>query len=132
MSHCDDILKRSMILQLDECEVISIQKKITTVRITDSEKRSCFTDKLGDNISNEIFNLIDDPHSPDGIGSKPFDDEGTPTSSQFLIKSGVLMNLISDSFEAFKREKSNSTGNAARPGSPMGRSAHPLPVSLPS
>ena len=43
---------------------------------TYSEKRSCFSDKLGNNISNENFNLIDDPHSPEGIGSKSFDDEG--------------------------------------------------------
>lgn len=97
---------------------------------TYSEKRSCFSDKLGKIISNENFSLIDDPHSPDGIGSKSFDDEGTPTSSQFLIKSGMLTGLFSDSFEAFKRETSSS-GNAARLGSPMGRSAQPLPVPLP-
>lgn len=97
---------------------------------TYSEKRSCFSDKLGNSISNENFNLIDDPHSPDGIGSKPFDDEGTPTTPQFLIKSGVMTGLFSDSFEAFKRETSSS-GNAARPGSPMGRSAQPVPFPLP-
>ncbi|MFZ0843925.1 MAG: TldD/PmbA family protein, partial [Nitrosotalea sp.] len=37
MSYCNDILKRSRAMHLDECEAISIQKKITTVRITDSE-----------------------------------------------------------------------------------------------
>ena len=37
MSYCDDILKKSKALHLDECEAISIQKNITTVRITDSE-----------------------------------------------------------------------------------------------
>ena len=37
MSYCDDILAKSRALGLDECEVISIQKKIITVRITDSE-----------------------------------------------------------------------------------------------
>ena len=97
---------------------------------TYSEKRSCFSDKLGNPISNENFNLIDDPHSPDGIGSKSFDDEGTPTSPQFLIKSGIMTGLFSDSFEAYKR-KTNSSGNAARPGSPMGRSSQSLPMSLP-
>ena len=39
-----------------------------------SEKRSCFSDKLGNNISSESFSLMDDPHSSNGIGSKPFDD----------------------------------------------------------
>ena len=97
---------------------------------TYSEKRSCFSDKLGSMISNESFNLMDDPHSPDGIGSKPFDDEATPTIPQFLIKSGILTGLFSDSFEAFKRGTSSS-GNAARPGSPMGRSAQPLPFPIP-
>jgi len=97
---------------------------------TYSEKRSCFSDKLRRTISNENFNLIDDPHSPDGIGSKSFDDEGIPTSPQFLIKSGILTGLFSDSFEAFKRG-SSSSGNAARPGSPMGRSSQPLPLPLP-
>jgi PmbA protein len=97
---------------------------------TYSEKRSCFSDKLGQNISNESFNLIDDPHSPDGIGSKPFDDEGVSTSPQFLIKSGMLSGLFSDSFEAFKKGIISS-GNAARPGSPMGRSSQPIPFPVP-
>ena len=71
---------------------------------TYSEKRSCFSDKLGNNISGESFSLLDDPHSPDGIGSKSFDDEGFPTSPQYLIKSGVFTNVFSDSFEAFKNK----------------------------
>ena len=97
---------------------------------TYSEKRSCFSDKLESNISNESFSLIDDPHSPDSIGSKPFDDEGTPTSPQFLIKSGILTGLFSDSFEAFKNG-TISSGNACRPGSPMGRSTQPIPIPMP-
>ena len=97
---------------------------------TYSEKRSCFSDKLGECISDESFTLIDDPHSPDGIGSKSFDDEGTATTPQSLIKSGILAGLYSDSFEAFKNEVSSS-GNAVRLGSPMGRQAQPLPTPLP-
>jgi PmbA protein len=96
---------------------------------TYSEKRSCFSGNLGENISSENFTLSDDPHSPDGIGSKSFDDEGTPTIPQFLIKSGVFSGLYSDSFEAFKNGKVSS-GNAARPGSPMGRQAMSIPVPL--
>lgn len=97
---------------------------------TYSEKRSCFTDKFEKAISNENFSLIDDPHSPDGIGSKSFDDEGTPTTPQFLIKSGILTGLFSDSFEAFKN-KTISSGNATRSGSPMGRSTQSIPVPMP-
>jgi PmbA protein len=97
---------------------------------TYSEKRSCFADRLGEKISSENFTITDDPHTPEGIGSKPFDDEGTPTLAQCLVKSGVFANLFSDSFEAFKIGTSSS-GNAARQGSPMGRSAQPLTVPLP-
>ncbi len=97
---------------------------------TYSEKRSCFSDKLGSIISNENFSLIDDPHSPDGIGSKPFDDEGTATLPQFLIKSGVMTGLFSDSFEAFKNG-TISSGNATRLGSPVGRSTQSIPIIMP-
>jgi PmbA protein len=97
---------------------------------TYAEKRSCFSDKLGDKIASESFTLTDDPHSPEGIGSKPFDDEGNPTLLQNLIKTGVMAGLFSDSFEAFKNGTSSSA-NAARPGSPMGRQAQSTPITLP-
>ena len=57
---------------------------------TYSEKRSCFVDKLGEKIATENFNLIDDPHHPEGIGSRPFDDEGVATLPQYLIKGGIF------------------------------------------
>ena len=97
---------------------------------TYSEKRSCFVDKIGKNIATENFNLIDDPHHPEGIGSKSFDDEGVSTLPQHLIKSGIFTNTFSDSFYAFKEGK-ESTGNASRMGSPMGRNAQPIPFPLP-
>jgi PmbA protein len=97
---------------------------------TYSEKRSCFAEKLGQKVAVPRFSLIDDPHSPEGIGSKPFDDEGTPTKIRYLIESGMFANTYSDSFYAFK-ENQQTTGNASRMGSPMGRDAQPIPVSLP-
>ncbi len=97
---------------------------------TYSEKRSCFTEKLGKKIGVEEFSLIDDPHHPDGIGSKPFDDEGIPTKTRFLVKNGIFSNTYSDSFYAFK-EDLESTGNASRMGTPMGRTAEPIPLPAP-
>jgi PmbA protein len=95
-----------------------------------SEKRSCFAEKLGEKIASENFSLIDDPHYPEAIGSKPFDDEGVPTIPRPLIDSGVFANTYSDSFYAFK-EGRQSSGNACRPGSPVGRSAQPIPFPSP-
>ncbi len=97
---------------------------------TYSEKRSCFAERLGKNISVENFSLIDDPHFPDGIGSKPFDDEGVPTKTRYLIESGIFSNTYSDSFYAFK-DGLQSTGNASRMGTPMGRVANPIPNPAP-
>ncbi|HJU14724.1 MAG TPA: TldD/PmbA family protein [Candidatus Nitrosotalea sp.] len=97
---------------------------------TYSEKRSCFSGKQGSRIASEIFSLIDDPHFPDGIGSKPFDDEGTPTKTRYLVDSGVFSGTYSDLFQAFK-EGTESTGNASRLGSPMGRAATPVPSPSP-
>jgi len=97
---------------------------------TYSEKRSCFAEKLGKKIAVEKFSLIDDPHFPDGIGSKPFDDEGIPTKTRYLIESGIFSDTYSDSYQAFK-ENLQPTGNAGRMGSPMGRSANPIPSPIP-
>ncbi len=97
---------------------------------TYSEKRSCFTEKLGQRVATSKFSLIDEPHSPEGIGSRSFDEEGVPTSTRYLIESGIFSNTYSDSFHAFK-ENQETTGNASRMGSPMGRAALPIPVPLP-
>jgi PmbA protein len=97
---------------------------------TYSEKRSCFADSVGKKIAKENFSLIDDPHYPEGLGSKPFDDEGMPTMPRPLIENGTFANTFSDSFHAFKENK-ESTGNASRPGSPMGRAAQPIPFPAP-
>jgi len=95
-----------------------------------SEKKSCFSDKLGEKVAAENFSLIDDPYSPQGIGSKPFDDEGVATKPQPFIEKGVFKNTFSDSYNASKVGKKTS-GNASRPGSPMGRDAEPIPMPSP-
>ncbi len=97
---------------------------------TYSEKRSCFADKIGKKIAVEQFSLLDNPHHPDGIGSKPFDDEGVVTKTRHLIKDGMFSNIYSDSFNAFK-ENMETTGNASRMGTPMGRTAEPIPIPAP-
>ena len=94
---------------------------------TYSEKRSCFSEKIGQKVAVDDFSLIDDPHFPDGVGSKSFDDEGVSTKVLSLIENGIFKNVFSDLYNAFKENK-ESAGNALRPGSPMGRSAEPIPM----
>ncbi len=97
---------------------------------TYSENRSCFSEKLGEKISVEELSLVDDPHVPDRLGTKSFDDEGTPTRKNWLVQDGTFQSTYSDSYNAFKQD-TVSSGNACRPGSPLGRAAEPIPVSAP-
>ena len=97
---------------------------------TYSENKSCFSNNLKEKIAMDDFSLIDNPHIPQGIGTKAFDDEGVKTEINTLVDNGVFTNTYSDLFDSFK-EDIESTGNASRPGSPMGRSAESIPVSAP-
>jgi len=94
------------------------------------DKKSCFSDKLDSQIAVEQFSLVDEAHAPEGVGSKIFDDEGVATERRLLIENGVFKGLYSDLYNAYKEGK-ESTGNATRMGSPMGRSTDPIPVAAP-
>jgi len=94
------------------------------------EKKSCFSNSFGKKIAVEQFNLVDDPHIPEGIGTKSIDDEGIKTNQKCLIENGIFKNTYSNLFDSYKEEE-ESTGNASRPGSPMGRSVEPIPRSAP-
>ena len=97
---------------------------------TFSDKKSCFSNNFQEKVAIDEFSLIDDPHIPEGIGTKPFDDEGIKTESRYFIQNGTFKNTFSNLFESYKENK-KSTGNASRPGSPMGRSSEAIPVSAP-
>jgi len=94
------------------------------------EKKSCFSNNFEEKIAMDEFNLIDDPHIPEGIGTKSFDDEGIETKKNDLIENGIFKNTFSNLFDSYK-EGEQSTGNASRIGSPMGRSSEPIPIAAP-
>ena len=96
---------------------------------TFAEKKSCFS-KIGEQIAVSSLNVIDDPHAPNNLGAKSFDDEGIPTKKISFIKDGTFDSTYSDLYNAYK-EKTASTGNACRIGIPLGRSAEPIPASAP-
>ena len=97
---------------------------------TFSEKKSCFSNSFNEKIAVDNFSLIDNPHIPQGIGSKSFDDEGVKTKVNKLVDNGVFCKTYSNLFDSFK-ENTESSGNASRPGSPMGRSSEAIPISAP-
>lgn len=95
---------------------------------TFAEQKSCFSNDLGKKIATEQLSLVDDPHIPEGVGTKSVDDEGIKTEKRNLIEKGIFKNTFSNLFDSYK-EGSQPTGNASRPGSPMGRSSEPIPNS---
>ncbi len=97
---------------------------------TFSEKKSCFSNNFEEKIATEQLSLIDDPHMPEGIGTKSIDDEGVKTQKRSLIERGIFKNTFSNLFDSYKEGKLSS-GNASRAGSPMGRSSEPIPISAP-
>ena len=97
---------------------------------TFSEKKSCFSDLLEKEIAVENFCLSDDPHIPEGIGTKSVDDEGIQTEKKNFIENGIFKNTFSNLFDSYKEGK-KSSGNASRMGSPMGRSSEPIPDAAP-
>ena len=97
---------------------------------TFSEKKSCFSNNFEEKIAMEQFSLIDDPHIPEGVGTKSVDDEGVETQKRNLIERGIFKNTFSNLYDSYKEGK-QSSGNASRSGSPMGRSSEPIPFSAP-
>ncbi|MGI8461172.1 MAG: metallopeptidase TldD-related protein, partial [Solirubrobacterales bacterium] len=79
--------------------------------------RSPFAGRLGEEIGSSALTLADDGLDPEGLGTSPFDAEGTPRRRTPLINQGQLTNYLHDSYTA-RREggDARSTGNASRAG----------------
>ena len=65
----------------------------------------------GSKVAAEKFTLVDDPRTPELLGSTAFDDEGLPTASKPIIEGGLLRTLLHNSKTAAKMG-AKSTGNA--------------------
>ncbi|HWC32607.1 MAG TPA: metallopeptidase TldD-related protein [Actinomycetota bacterium] len=90
------------------------------------EGRSCFSDRLGEQLMSEQIKVYDDARSPLTIGL-PFDFEGTPKRRVELIERGVPVGGVHDRRSA-KQAGTESTGHALPPPNPEG--AFPLNVFL--
>lgn len=95
-----------------------------------AEKKSCFSNRFQNKIAFDGFSLVDDPRMSDCVGSKSFDDEGIATSTNSIIDKGIFKNTFTNTFDGFREDK-ESTGNAIRATSTMGRSAEAIPDAAP-
>ncbi len=75
--------------------------------------RSFLQGKLGQTVAADVVTLLDNGRLPGGLATRPFDDEGNPTSATRLIDEGVFQAVIYDAHTADK-DGTNSTGNATR------------------
>ena len=58
-----------------------------------ARRTSFLLGKLGEQIFADGITIIDDPHRPHGLRSRPFDGEGLPVSPTDLVRDGVLADL---------------------------------------
>lgn len=76
---------------------------------------SFLKDRLGQPVFAAGVTIVDDPHRPRGLGSKPFDDEGVANARRNLIDRGVLTTWLLNCPSA-RQLGLVSTGHAARGG----------------
>jgi PmbA protein len=77
------------------------------------EGQSKLANRLGSKIGSDLVTLVDDPMLADGLGSQPFDAEGTISQRLVLIENGVLKSYIHNSYTA-KKLAMNNTAHASR------------------
>ena len=75
--------------------------------------RSLMADKMGREVMSPLIDIIDDGLYPRGLGTSPWDSEGTPQKSNTLLRSGKVAGFVYDRYWA-SRAGVESTGNSAR------------------
>ena len=99
-----------------EPDVVSTLLALFTYAVsgkTLAEKRSRLDGKLGSKVASELVTIVDDATLPDGLGSRPFDSEGTAARRLVIVEDGVLRSFIHNSDTAARTQQAN-TGHAAR------------------
>jgi len=76
---------------------------------------SFLSDRIGARVASPDLSVVDDPHAPGGLNSRPFDDEGAPSTKVEIVEKGILKSFITDSYSAGRLGIPN-TGHARRTG----------------
>jgi len=81
-----------------------------------ARRASFLLDRLDEVLFRPAIRIMDDPHRPRGLRSRPFDGEGLPTASRALVEQGRLTGWLADSASA-RQLGIAPTGHASRGGS---------------
>jgi len=88
-----------------------------------ARRTSFLKEKLGQHVFGTGITIVDDPHRPRGLSSRPFDGEGVTNRRREIVADGVLTTWLLDLASA-RQLGLKSTGHAARgTGGPPGPSA---------
>lgn len=74
---------------------------------------SVYSKKIGQQVASTAITVIDDATLPNKRGSFSFDDEGTPSKRNVLVKDGILQGYMYDKYTAMV-DRTSSTGNGRR------------------
>jgi PmbA protein len=78
-----------------------------------ARQRSALAGRLGLKVYSGRVTLLDDGLLPGGVGTAPFDEEGTPRQRLVLVEKGILQRFLCDRLWA-RRLRLTPTGNARR------------------
>lgn len=78
-----------------------------------ARQTSFLMDKMGEQIFAEGITVVDDPHRPRGLRSKPFDGEGIANKRREVIQDGKLTTWIMD-LRSSRQLELETTGHASR------------------
>jgi PmbA protein len=94
---------------------------------------SFLKDRLGQEVFASSTTILDDPHRPRGLRSKPFDGEGVANARMAIVENGVLKTWLLDCASA-RQLGLQTTGHATRgtggPPHPSSTNFHMLPGAL--
>ncbi|HEX9447552.1 MAG TPA: metallopeptidase TldD-related protein [Dongiaceae bacterium] len=90
---------------------------------------SFLKEQMGQKVFADGITIVDDPHRPRGLRSKPFDGEGVANHRSNLIDDGVLQSWILGCREA-RQLGLKSTGHGSRGGSPSASNVYMQPGKL--
>lgn len=78
-----------------------------------AEGKSRLADRLGQRVASDLVTIVDDATRPNGLASRPFDAEGTPSRRVTVVERGVLRSFLHNT-ETARRTGQAPTGHAAR------------------
>ena len=75
--------------------------------------KSYLVNSMGSTIAPSFVDIVDDALVEDGVGSRSFDGEGSPSKRTTIVDSGILTSYLHDSYSSSRAQVEN-TSNASR------------------